>query len=52
MIIGRKRPDQMKQLETIQKQITIVERRKSEVKERRPSQLQLRVPEKIETSTV
>jgi hypothetical protein len=72
MIIGRRRPDQMKQLEPIQKQITVVERRPSQVeKERRPSQvekvvssrrpsqaerrqsqLQLRVPEKIETSTV
>jgi hypothetical protein len=63
MIIGRKRPDQMNQLEPIQKQITLVERRASKVEkivssrrpsqaERRKSQLEVRVPEKIETSTV
>jgi hypothetical protein len=60
MIVGRKRPDQMNQLEPIQKQILVVERRPSQVEkarrpsqaERRQSQLQVRVPEKIETSAV
>jgi hypothetical protein len=61
MIIGRKRPEQMNQLEPIQKQITVIERRASQVEkvvssrrpsqaERRKSQLEVRVPEKIETA--
>jgi hypothetical protein len=79
MIVGRRRPDQMNQLEPIQKQITVIERRSSQVEkarrpsqvekernpsevekvvssrrpsqaERRKSQLEVRVPEKIETA--
>jgi hypothetical protein len=44
MIIGRKRPNEERGTKEIQRQITIVERRQS--------QLQLRSPEKIEASTV
>jgi len=70
MIVGRRRPDQMNQLEPIQKQITVIERRSSQVEkarrpsqvekvissrrpsqaERRKSQLEVRVPGKIETA--
>ena len=63
MIIGRKRPNEDRGIKEIQRQITIVERKESQVEkvvssrrpsqaERRQSQLQLRVPEKIEASTV
>ena len=70
MIVGRRRPDQMNQLEPIQKQITVIERGSSQVEkarrpsqvekvissrrpsqaERRKSQLEVRVPGKIETA--
>jgi len=61
MIIGRRRPtENAVPAKEIQRQITIVERKSSQVdKERRPSQaerrqsqLQIRSPEKIEGSTV
>jgi len=60
MIIGRKRPEEIhRQISLAEKPKIVVERRASVAKERRPSQaerrksqLEVRVPEKIETSTV